>query len=286
MSAQQPVSAQEPVGCIGLGKIGLPICRNLIASGFQVVGHRRASLATFEAIGGTPASSAADVATRSTVVLTCVDSDAAMDAVICGPGGLAQGVRPGQIVVCLSSHPVAVKKAFAATLAKRGAVLLDGEVSGTPGMVEARKAAVYLAGSQEATDIVTPVIRGFTDTCLYLGPFGGATQVKLVNNFLAYRGHGASRGDRAGARHRSRFDDPGDRPGQRRFGAIRHSRAVDGGPPLHAASGCCIRASALPRNDPRRGRATGRFARTRRRPHRYLRPRVARRRRSRRRGTS
>lgn len=178
------MSALNPVGCIGLGKIGLPICRNLIASGFQVVGHRRASLATFEAIGGAPAASAADVATRSTVVLTCVDSDAAMDAVISGPDGLAQGVRAGQIVVCLSSHPVEVKRAFAATLAERGAVLLDGEVSGTPGMVEARKAAVYLAGSQEAADTVTPVIRGFADTCLYLGPFGGATQVKLVNNFL------------------------------------------------------------------------------------------------------
>lgn len=181
MSAPNPVA---PVGCVGLGKIGLPICRNLLASGFPVVGYRRHSLAAFEAIGGTPATSAADVAMRAGVVLTCVDSDAAMEAVVSGPGGLVEGVRAGQVVVCLSSHPVPVKQAFAATLAERGAVLLDGEVSGTPGMVEARQAAVYLAGPQDAAMGVEPVIRGFTDVCLYLGAFGGATLVKLVNNFL------------------------------------------------------------------------------------------------------
>ena len=178
------MSGPDMVGCIGLGKIGLPICRNLLASGFAVVGYRRTSTAEFEAMGGAPASSAADVAKRSAVVLTCVDSDAAMDAVVSGPEGLLQSVRPGQVVVCLSSHPVAVKERFAAALSERGAVMLDGEVSGTPGMVEARKAAVYLAGSQAAAESVAPVIRGFADTSLYMGAFGGATLVKLVNNFL------------------------------------------------------------------------------------------------------
>lgn len=172
------------VGFVGLGKIGLPICRNLLASGAAVVGYRRGAMDAFVAAGGIPARSPADLAAQVGIVFTCVDSDAAMETVVAGPGGLLETVRPGQVVVCLSSHPVAVKQGFADALAARGAVMLDGEVSGTPGMVEARKAAVYLAGDRQAAEQSTPVILGFTDICLYLGAFGGASRVKLVNNFL------------------------------------------------------------------------------------------------------
>ncbi len=173
-----------PVGFVGLGKIGMPICRNLLSGGVGMLGYRRSSMEAFREAGGTAAASPADVARKAAVVLTCVDSDDAMETVLSGPDGLLGAVRPGQIVVCLSSHPVAVKRGFADALASRGAVMLDGEVSGTPGMVESRKAAIYLAGPKEAADAVEPVIRGFADICLYLGAFGAASRVKLVNNFL------------------------------------------------------------------------------------------------------
>ena len=51
-------------------------------------------------------------------------------------------------------------------------------------MVAARKAVIYLGGDAEAAKKVEPVIKGFADMCLYFGPFGAATKVKLVNNLL------------------------------------------------------------------------------------------------------
>ena len=51
-------------------------------------------------------------------------------------------------------------------------------------MVSARKAVIYLGGDAEACKKVEPVIKGFADLCLYFGPFGAATKVKLVNNLL------------------------------------------------------------------------------------------------------
>ena len=42
----------QKIGFVGIGKIGLPICANLIKSGFPVVGYRRSSLAEFEKLGG------------------------------------------------------------------------------------------------------------------------------------------------------------------------------------------------------------------------------------------
>ena len=76
------------------------------------------------------------------------------------------------------------KEKQVAPLAKKGAAYLDGEVSGTPGMVSARKAVIYLGGDADAAKKVEPIIKGFADMCLYFGPFGAASKVKLVNNLL------------------------------------------------------------------------------------------------------
>jgi 3-hydroxyisobutyrate dehydrogenase len=174
----------ETVGFIGVGKIGLPVCENLIKSGYKVLGYRRGSLADFEKAGGTPAKSPADIGAQCNVVFSCVPTAEAMDEVVNGANGLIHSARPGQIIVELGSHPVPAKEKQVAPLAKKGAAYLDGEVSGTPGMVAARKAVIYLGGDAEAAKKVEPVVKGFADLCLYFGPFGAATKVKLVNNLL------------------------------------------------------------------------------------------------------
>jgi 3-hydroxyisobutyrate dehydrogenase-like beta-hydroxyacid dehydrogenase len=174
----------ETVGFVGVGKIGLPISENLVKSGYRVLGYRRGSLAEFEKIGGVPAKSPADVGAQCDVVFSCVPTVEAMDEVVNGPRGLIHSARPGQVIVELGSHPVPQKEKQIAPLAAKGAAYLDGEVSGTPGMVSARKAVIYLGGDAEAAKKVEPIIKGFADMCLYFGPFGAATKVKLVNNLL------------------------------------------------------------------------------------------------------
>jgi 3-hydroxyisobutyrate dehydrogenase-like beta-hydroxyacid dehydrogenase len=76
------------------------------------------------------------------------------------------------------------KKRQIAPLAQKGAIFIDGEVSGTPGMVAAKKGVVYLAGDAAACKKVEGVVAGFADSCLYFGEFGAASRVKLVNNLL------------------------------------------------------------------------------------------------------
>ena len=174
----------ETIGFIGIGRIGLPICKNLIDRGRTVVGYRRSSLDTFRQAGGTPATSAADVTRRSDVVFTCLPSDEALADVVNGPDGILAAIKPGQIVVEFGSHPVSVKEKYVGLFAGKQAIFLDGEVSGTPGMVEARKAAIYLAGDKNAAQAIEPIVADFADVCLYLGAFGAATTVKLINNLL------------------------------------------------------------------------------------------------------
>jgi 3-hydroxyisobutyrate dehydrogenase-like beta-hydroxyacid dehydrogenase len=174
----------ETIGIVGVGKIGLPIAENLIKSGRRVIGYRRSSLAEFEKIGGVPAHSAAEVGAQADVVFCCLPSSEALEEVVQGRHGLVQSARPGQIIVELGSHAVPVKERQIAPLQQKGAAFIDGEVSGTPGMVAAKKGVIYLAGDAAACKKIESVVAGFADTCLYFGPFGAASRVKLVNNLL------------------------------------------------------------------------------------------------------
>jgi 3-hydroxyisobutyrate dehydrogenase-like beta-hydroxyacid dehydrogenase len=174
----------ETVGFVGIGKIGMPISENLIKSGYRVIGYRRSSLAEFEKIGGVPARSPAEVGAQADIVFSCLPSKEALEEVVQGSRGLVQAARPGQIVVELGSYPVPVKARQIAPLAQKGAVFIDGEVSGTPGMVSARKGVIYLAGDPQACKKVERIVAGFADSCIYFGEFGAASRVKLINNLL------------------------------------------------------------------------------------------------------
>lgn len=172
------------VGVVGVGKIGLPIAGNLVKSGYRVLGYRRSSMADFEKIGGVPAASPAEIGANADVVFSCMPAAGALDEVMQGPKGLIHSARPGQIIVELGSHPVADKQRHVAPFDAKGVAFLDGEIGGTPAMVAARKGVVYLGGDPDAAKRAEKVIDGFADACLYFGPFGAASKVKLVNNLL------------------------------------------------------------------------------------------------------
>jgi 3-hydroxyisobutyrate dehydrogenase-like beta-hydroxyacid dehydrogenase len=172
------------VGIIGLGKIGLPVAKNLIDSGHEVVGYRRSAMDDFVRLGGRASSSPAAIGAECDVIFSCMPGIDALRGIIEGDEGLLVSAREGQVITELGSHPVAAKQAFVAPFAAKGAVFLDGEVAGTPSMVAARKANIFLAGPRGAVDRITPAVKGISDVSIYLGDFGGATKVKLANNIL------------------------------------------------------------------------------------------------------
>jgi 3-hydroxyisobutyrate dehydrogenase-like beta-hydroxyacid dehydrogenase len=174
----------QTIGFVGMGRIGLPICEHMINRGYRVLGYRRSESADFERLGGIRARSPAEIGKHADIIFTCLPTDEALEDVVRGADGLLQSARPGQIVVEFGSHDVDVKQRYVAPLSDKGVAFLDGEVSGTPGMVAARKGVIYLAGNRAAADKLRPVIESFADSCLFLGPFGAATKVKTLNNLL------------------------------------------------------------------------------------------------------
>ena len=131
----------ETVGFVGVGKIGLPISRKPDQERLprarlspQLARRVREGSAAF------PRARPPRSAQQADIVFSCLPSSEALDEVVQGPNGLLKSARPGQIIVELGSHPVPDKQRHVAPLAAKGAAFLDGEVSGTPGMVAARKA--------------------------------------------------------------------------------------------------------------------------------------------------
>ncbi len=176
--------AIKNIGVIGLGRIAMPIAMLLLKGGMRVPGYRRSAMADFEAAGGIAKCSAADVAADCDFVVSCLPSPEALDDVVTGPRGLIQTVRPGQIVLELGTYSFDVKERQRVALAAKGAIFIDGEISGTPGMVAERKSSIFIAGDAKACATAAEVVKGFSDTCTYFGKFGSAIQVKLIANLL------------------------------------------------------------------------------------------------------
>ena len=195
-----------------------------------------------------------------------------------GPHGIASAAKPGQIVVEFGSHPVQLKKKYIAPLAERGAIFLDGEVGGTPGMVEARKGVIYLSGDAQACERLAPVVKAlprFRFFSVRSAP-RPRSRPSTISWWAAHRRHRAGDCDRAARRCRCRPHDQGDRQWQRRLNAIRNSRALDGPAQVHAPAGVGPGSCALSRARQGIGRGGGCRRAAGRVPDRYFPSRAAR----------
>src|SRR3954452_24933874 len=87
----------ERIGYVGLGNLGVHLAMSLVKAGHDVVvtDLRRDLGDRLVEAGAAWADSAAAVAAQSSVVFTCLPSPAAVDAVVCGPGGILEAFRPG-----------------------------------------------------------------------------------------------------------------------------------------------------------------------------------------------
>src|SRR5579872_3744035 len=121
----------ETVGFIGLGVMGRPMAKHILARGHSVVAYNRSRGAIDElvAAGAAAGSSPTDVAGRSSVVITMVPDTPDVESVLTGPNGVVERVKPGTVVIDMSSiSPVATRR-LAQLVADKGGVMLDAPVS-------------------------------------------------------------------------------------------------------------------------------------------------------------
>jgi 3-hydroxyisobutyrate dehydrogenase len=172
------------VGIIGLGKMGMPIARNLMASGFEVTGFRRTPSDELAAAGGAVAESPAAVAERADVLLSILPDAAAVEEVVCGPFGTLRAFRPCTVHIEMSTVDVARKSTVRDAVRAAGGDMLDAPISGSPHMVGPRVATTFASGDEETVERVRPVLDAISGPWVYAGAFGAGASLKYVSAML------------------------------------------------------------------------------------------------------
>ncbi len=172
------------VGMIGLGKMGMPIARNLIERGFEVIGYRRSGSPELIAAGGTVAASPAEVAERAGVLLSILPDTAAVEEVVLGAAGTLTTLQSGTVHVEMSTIDIGDKRRIADAVRARGGDLLDCPISGSPGMVSPRLATTFASGDPASVDTVRPVLDAISGPWVYTGAFGTGARMKYISTML------------------------------------------------------------------------------------------------------
>lgn len=180
------MSGLAPAGFVGLGIMGRPMAGHLLRAGFPLTVHNRTPERTrdLEAAGARVAATPAEVARASEVIVVMVTDSPDVEAVVAGPGGIAEGVRKGAVVVDMSTVAPATERRMAALLRERGADYVDAPVSG--GDVGAKNAtlAIMAGGEAEALERARPVLERLGKSITHCGPSGSGQLTKLCNQVL------------------------------------------------------------------------------------------------------
>lgn len=175
------------IGLIGLGDMGSPMGRNLIANGYPLVVHdiNPPAMQPFLDLGAKGASSAAEVANLVRTVMVSLPNLDATREVALGKNGIAAG-SSAKTYIDLSTTGSKVAKEIAAGLAARGITALDAPVTG--GMAGAQKGTltVMVSGPKSAFDEVRLVFDAIGSKVFFVGEQAGQAQiVKVINNLLS-----------------------------------------------------------------------------------------------------
>lgn len=176
------------VGFAGIGRMGLPMARNVLTAGFPLaVWNRTASrCAELAAEGARVAATPRELAEGANVVVTMVVDAAAAAAVLLGDDGVFAGLVPGAVAVEMSTIGPVAARALAAEADGRGIGFLDAPVSGSVSSAEEAALITMVGGEPEAFERARPVLAAMTKAQLHLGPSGAGAAMKLaVNSVIA-----------------------------------------------------------------------------------------------------
>jgi len=174
------------LGFIGLGIMGKPMAEHLLAAGYTVYVCDLLSEPVKELCskGAVACSCCKEIAQESDVIFIMVPDTPDVEAVLFGEGGVAEGIRPGSIVVDMSSiSPIATKE-FARKLGALGVKMLDAPVSG--GQVGAEKAtlSIMVGGKPEVFEQIKPYFEIMGKNIVHVGDNGDGQTCKVANQIV------------------------------------------------------------------------------------------------------
>lgn len=183
MSNSQPLS----LGFAGIGLMGLPMCRRLLAAGYSLTVWNRSpdKCAPLVAAGARQVLTPGELCEAAEVVMLCLADTAVVCDVVFGADGIASKAKAGQLLVDFSSlEPTATREMAAQLKGDTGMGWLDTPVSGgTPG-AEAGTLAIMVGGETEDLERVRPALLSLGQRVTHMGGVGAGQVTKACNQMI------------------------------------------------------------------------------------------------------
>ena len=173
------------VAFLGLGSIGRPIARKIVAAKHTVtVWNRTAERASAFARENkvSAATTAADAVKNADVVAICLSTSLDVDEVL--QGGAEPAIKSGAVVLDLTSGDPATSRRISERLAKRKIEFIDAPVSGGVRGADEGTLTVMCGGDEKALERIRPLIESFGKKIVHCGPVGSGDAVKAMNQAL------------------------------------------------------------------------------------------------------
>jgi 3-hydroxyisobutyrate dehydrogenase len=174
------------IGFIGVGNMGGPMARNLIAAGHEVTVFDvvDAALTGAKDAGCTAASSAAEAAKAGEVVISMLPAGEHTRDVYTGSGGVIAAANPGALLIDCSTIDVATARAVNQAAADAGFEMLDAPVSGGVAGAEGATLTFMVGGSDDAFARARPILETMGRAIVHAGGPGNGQAAKMCNNMI------------------------------------------------------------------------------------------------------
>ena len=181
------MSSLPSLGFAGIGLMGLPMCRRLLAAGYPLTVWNRnpAKCAPLVAAGARQVASPSELCEHADVVMLCLADTAVVREVVFGPAGVAEGAKGGQLLVDFSSlEPTATREMAAQLLQQTGMAWLDSPVSGGVVGAEAGSLAIMVGGEAADLERVRSVLLNLGQRVTHMGGVGAGQVTKACNQMI------------------------------------------------------------------------------------------------------
>ncbi|MEJ0017650.1 MAG: NAD(P)-dependent oxidoreductase [Acetobacteraceae bacterium] len=180
------------VGFVGVGNMGWPMAACLVRAGFTVhVNDSRREVANnfVQQIGGDAPDTLRQLAAASDVVITMLPTSGIVERVLAdGDDNLLAGMKPGAVVIEMSSGVPSVTQVLAQRVAELGGHMIDAPVSGGVPRAKTGELAIMVGGDDAIIDRVLPVLQGMGTSVLRTGAVGSGQAMKALNNLVSAGG--------------------------------------------------------------------------------------------------
>lgn len=176
----------KKIGFIGLGMMGNPMSKNLLKAGFELTvwNRTRSKMEEIIALGAIPANSGKEVAQQSEVTITMLTGSMDSEEVILGKKGVLEGMKPGAVVIDMSTISPETSKRIASEVTRKGCKMLDAPVGGTVGVAANAALTIQVGGDKQVFENHRDVLAAMGKNIFYIGGNGMGCYVKLVANAI------------------------------------------------------------------------------------------------------